>query len=254
MAKKNHKKRISIEIKQEIDRLVNLKIADSDKNKHRLTIITVVATSIMSLVAFFALIISVYNYKLNKDYQRETLILSQENISKSNEPYLSSILCNRPDNPIWDFIGLAIENKGFGPAYLSPALLLYDGKPVGLLEPNSLNSIDKILKCPKGVSRHIIHGKHILMPGERLMVFWSKKRNSKVIQDYFTDILKHVSFVYPYASLSGDVKKFAGIPGDGISDIIIGYPDKWFKGFKLGCPMMITGKQKHMEVARDRIP
>jgi hypothetical protein len=234
-------KQLHVEIKQEVARVVEKALSDRENNKPVLNKWVVVPSVITALVAVAALVLSIYNYYQDSNFNNLTLNQTEKHNFKSVEPILSPILNINPNDPVWDFLGIAVENKGIGPAKIFPALLLFDGEQVGFLEPSSFSKIERKLKPPKGVqvTVHRIHGYLSILPGDRIMVFWSKDKESKDVQNYFAYIMKHITIIYPYTSLYEEKYEMVCISGANSPDFRISPPDEWIPFFG-NAPMLIT--------------
>jgi len=101
---------------QEITRIVEKELSDREKSKPKLSKWVDVALIVTALVAVAGLVLSILNFQNQKEYDRNSINLTNTHNQKAIEPALSYILNENPNDPLWDFLGIAFENNGLGPA------------------------------------------------------------------------------------------------------------------------------------------
>ncbi len=170
--------------------------------------VSVVAT----VTAIYSLLFSIDESKKTAELNYQSIKLSKQTFDEAFQNYRLSVVPSviftiniNSTDPLYDFLGIEIENRGLGPALFSPPVLFYDGKVIGLFDIPSFNQIKKVLNMPDSIVMLQVHSYLTLLPGEKRKIFWSENKKSHVIEKYFQEALKHVNIVIGYSSVYQDI-------------------------------------------------
>ncbi|MES2516024.1 MAG: hypothetical protein V4580_17855 [Bacteroidota bacterium] len=193
-------------------------------------------------LAFISLLVSIcaiyytsIESKKTAEFNRESIEQTQLNNKLTVQPLLSFSSNIYLNDPIFDFIGIEVDNRGVGPALVAPPLLIYDGIPLGLMDPSNSENIIKKLNVPTNVFFFKTTG-YTLMPGEKRKLFWSEKKDSLTTQKYMLELMKHINIVLLYTSVYQEETWFNAFKSENEEF----FNQEWFP--KL--PMLIERKKK----------
>jgi hypothetical protein len=120
----------------------------------------------------------------------------------SVRPMLSFTSSYHASDPMFDFIGIRVENRGLGPAILMP-LKFYRGK--NRLGDNNVGNVDALIRELNLGARfflYTIHNLHILQPGEERKILWAPKTQaSQTDFEQIATLSKEINVVACYYSL-----------------------------------------------------
>jgi hypothetical protein len=153
------------------------------------------------------------NLKANKiagETSQNTILHNKMSV-KPILTFTDSLSKNLPDYP---FIGIAIENRGIGPALVAPITLVYDNQIVGSLTRDNFKIIRDKLMPPNGINAQFINNAFCIKPGEQILVFGTYDVHSEPLRKYMLNIMEHIGFVVFYSSIYQERPNSVGWSGN----------------------------------------
>lgn len=146
------------------------------------------------LIALAAFIVGVWDHIETRKHNRFSV-----------SPVLVWVISTEENDCLLPFRGIAIENRGLGPAIIKPPLLFLGDEPIALLTPENADKIDaSISNIPTRIFWGQVVNSLALNPGEVYEILRLQDPSDTKGIDWLKSTFDRLDIVIPYTSIYGD--------------------------------------------------